>query len=88
VLRISELRAKEVISVLDGKRLGFIGDLEIDLEAGRVKGIVVPGAGKILGLFGRDNDIYIPWEKIVKIGVDVVLVDLPEETITYLEDEV
>lgn len=88
MLRISELRAKEVISVLDGKRLGFIGDLEIDLEAGRVKGIVVPGAGKILGLFGRDNDIYIPWEKIVKIGVDVVLVDLPEETITYLEDEV
>ena len=88
MLRISELRAKEVISVLDGKRLGFIGDLEIDLEAGRVKGIVVPGAGKILGLFGRDNDIYIPWEKIVKIGVDVVLVDLPGETITCLEDEV
>ena len=81
------MRTKEVISVLDGKRLGLIGDLEIDLVAGRVKGIVIPGGGKILGLFGRDNDIYVPWEKIVKIGVDVILVDLPVEDIAYIEDE-
>lgn len=73
--------------MLDGKRLGLIGDLEIDLTAGRVKGIIIPGGGKILGLFGRDNDIYVPWEKIVKIGLDVILVDLPAEDIACLEDE-
>ncbi|MBT9154241.1 MAG: hypothetical protein DDT39_00910 [Firmicutes bacterium] len=76
-----------MISVLDGKRLGLIGDLEIDLLGGRVKGIVIPGGGKVFGLFGRDNDIYIPWEKVVKIGVDVVLVDLPVEDMAYIEDE-
>jgi len=73
--------------VLDGKRLGLISDLEIDLVPGRVKGIIIPGGGKILGLFGRDNDVYVPWEKIVKIGLDVVLVDLPTDDIAYLEDE-
>ena len=31
-----ELRDKEVISVKDGRRLGFISDLEIDLCTGRV----------------------------------------------------
>ena len=70
LLRISDLRAREVINVIDGRRLGFIGDLDIDLESGRVRAIVVPGQGKLLGLFGRDNDVYIPWDKIVKIGED------------------
>lgn len=87
MLRVSDLRAREVINVLDGRRLGFIGDLDIDLEVGRIRGIVVPGQGKILGLFGRDNDIYIPWDKIVKIGLDVILVDLPSLETPYLEDD-
>lgn len=73
--------------MLDGKRLGLIEDLEIDLAAGRVKDIIIPGGGKLLGIFGRDNDVYVPWEKIVKIGLDVILVDLPTEDIACLEDE-
>lgn len=87
MLRISELKSKEVINVLDGRRLGFIGDLDIDLEAGRVRAIIVPGPGKLLGLFGRDEDVYIPWEKIARIGLDVILVDLPTTESTYIEDE-
>lgn len=87
MLRISDLRAREVINVIDGRRLGYIGDLDIDLEAGRVRAIVVPGHGRILGLFGRDNDVYIPWDKIVKIGEDVILVDMPSLETPYLDDE-
>ena len=87
LLRISDLRAREVINVIDGRRLGFIGDLDIDLESGRVRAIVVPGQGKLLGLFGRDNDVYIPWDKIVKIGEDVILVDVHTLDTPYLDDE-
>lgn len=87
MLRISDLRAREVINVIDGRRLGFIGDLDIDLESGRVRAIVVPGQGKLLGLFGRDNDVYIPWDKIVKIGEDVILVDIHTLDTPYLDDE-
>ena len=87
MLRISDLKTREVINMLDGRRLGYIGDLDIDLEVGRVRAIVVPGPGKLLGLFGRDNDVYIPWEKIVRIGIDVVLVDLPTVEIPYLDDD-
>lgn len=88
MLRISDLRAREVINVIDGRRLGFIGDLDVDLDTGRVRAIVVPGQSKLLGLFGRDNDHYIPWEKIVKIGADVILVDVPPGEMPYLDDEV
>lgn len=78
----SDLKVKEVINVMDGRRLGTITDLEIDLESGRLTAIVVPGTGKFLGLFGKNDDIVIPWDKIHKIGLDVILVEtnglLPE----------
>lgn len=76
MLKISELRLREVVNVLDGRRLGLIGDLDIDLTVGRVKGLIVPGQTRLLGLFGREEEVYIPWEQVVKIGADVILVEL------------
>jgi len=75
MLKTSDLKIKEVINVADGRRLGTITDIEIDLESGRLTAIVVPGTGKFLGLFGKNDDIVIPWEKIHKIGLDVILVE-------------
>ncbi|WP_215828770.1 YlmC/YmxH family sporulation protein [Pelorhabdus rhamnosifermentans] len=75
MLKTSDLKLKEIINVLDGKRLGTITDIEIDVESGRLTAIIVPGAGRFLGMFGRSEDIVIPWEKINKIGLDVILVE-------------
>ena len=86
MLRISDLRSREIINIIDGRRLGYIGDLDIDLEIGKIRAIIVPGPGKILSIFGRENDIYIPWEKVVKIGLDVILVDLPSQEMPYIEE--
>jgi len=82
-MRISELRLLDIVNVKDGRRLGPIKDLDLDMERGAVKGILVPGASRSWGFFGggRSEDIYIPWERVKKIGVDVILVDaqdLPE----------
>ncbi|WP_378952050.1 YlmC/YmxH family sporulation protein [Pelosinus sp. sgz500959] len=73
---VSDLKLKEVINVIDGKRLGGITDIEIDVASGRLTAIVVPGSGKFLGMFGRSEDVVIPWEKINKIGFDVILVEV------------
>ncbi|MGE5529422.1 MAG: YlmC/YmxH family sporulation protein [Patescibacteria group bacterium] len=73
----SELRAREVVNVLDGRRLGMTSDFEIDAETGAIRAIVVPGPGRFLWLFGRNDDIVIPWERIKKIGIDVILVEAP-----------
>lgn len=75
MIKTSDLKTKEVINVLDGKRLGAITDIEIDIESGRLTAIVVPGPGRFLGLFGRNDDIVVPWDKISKIGVDCILVE-------------
>ena len=72
----SDFRTKEVINVRDGRRLGNIIDMEFNLLEGRITAIVVPGASRFLGLLKEEDDLVIPWEKIKKIGDDVILVDV------------
>ncbi|MGE5632769.1 MAG: YlmC/YmxH family sporulation protein [Caulobacteraceae bacterium] len=75
MVKISEIKQKEVINVNEGRRLGVVYDVEIDMEKGHIDAIVIPGTGKLLGIFSKDNDIVINWDNIKKIGVDVILVD-------------
>jgi YlmC/YmxH family sporulation protein len=77
-MKLSDFQTKDVINIVDGKRLGQISDLEIDLRQGRIDAIVVPSYSKFLGLFGGGADLIIPWSNIVKIGMDVVLVKMEE----------
>ncbi|MCR4420019.1 MAG: YlmC/YmxH family sporulation protein [Clostridia bacterium] len=76
MVRASELRLRDVVNVRDGRRLGLIKDLELDVENGKVKAIILPGATRLLGLLGRAEDVVIPWEQIKRLGVDVILVEL------------
>ena len=73
--RIADLRYKEVISVADGSRFGYVGDMEIDLDSGQVRALVVPGRRRLFGLLGREEDRYIPWSAVRRFGEDIILVD-------------
>jgi len=86
-MKISEFQTKDVVNILDGRRLGQITDLEINLKLGQIDAIVVPGQGKFLGFFGGGNDLVIPWRNIIKIGKDVVLVRLEESLIQQPPNE-
>lgn len=77
-MRISEFQTKDVVNVANGKKLGNIGDIDIDLETGKIQSLIILGTGKVLGLFGREEETVIPWQNIVKIGADVILVRLHE----------
>ncbi|NLV37450.1 MAG: YlmC/YmxH family sporulation protein [Clostridiaceae bacterium] len=79
--RSSDFKQKEVVNISDGRRLGFVCDVEIDLEQGKVEAVVLPGVGRLFGLLGKESEFIIPWEKIVKIGEDIILVDLDERFI-------
>jgi len=41
--KISDLRVREVINIADGRKLGPIKDIDIDLEQGRISAIILPG---------------------------------------------
>ena len=77
--KFTDLHCKEVICVGDGRRLGFISDVLIQLPKGEVTAIVVPGRNKLGGLGPPRDDFVIPWGKILRIGPDIVLVDIEPE---------
>ena len=60
---INSLRDKEVINVCDGRRLGYIFDVEINAALGSVVAIVVLFDCRVFG-FGKCEELIIPWDKI------------------------
>ncbi|MBU9712434.1 YlmC/YmxH family sporulation protein [Evansella tamaricis] len=73
MLKISDIQSKDIVNLSDGRLLGHISDLDINLNTGRVEAIIL-GGGRMMNLFNREEEVIIPWKNIVKIGSDVVLV--------------
>lgn len=72
-----ELRCKQVINTVDGKCLGRITDIIFDIGTACILGFIVPQSeGGFLGLFKGNKDLFIPYDCVCKIGVDVILVDI------------
>ena len=76
-MSLSELRTKDVVNIDTGRKLGKVMDIEFSVCDGCVQAIVVPGDFKLGSLFkGEKNGLVIPWERITRIGDDVILVQL------------
>ena len=71
-----ELRCKEVVNVVDGRRLGHIIDVVFNLATACVSGIVVPGEKSFWNVFKNGAEFFIPFNQIVKIGEDTILVQI------------
>ena len=70
---INDLRDKDVINICDGRKLGCVDDVEVDVNSGRLVAIIVPCDGRLFG-FGRSKNLVILWDSIEKIGDDTILV--------------
>jgi len=75
-ISFSSLRCKDVINICDGKNLGNITDIIIDTCCGRLIGIVVPNNKSFFNFFKNNNELFIPYNRICKIGKDIILVDI------------
>ena len=74
ICRIDELKNKQVVCISDGCVLGYISDVELDTSKGTLTSIVIYGKLRFFGLFGREEDIVIPFDEIKVIGAETVLV--------------
>ena len=70
-----DFREKEVVNVCDGRRLGCVSEVEFNVCDGKLTAIVVPSGNGTFG-FGCKEKIVIPWERIERIGEDVILVNV------------
>lgn len=71
-----DLREKDVINIFDGKKFGKVCDLEVDVKIGKVDVIVVLVLFFVGNIFFKEKDYVILWDKIKKIGEDVILVEI------------
>jgi YlmC/YmxH family sporulation protein len=80
-LRLSELGGKEIVDVKKAERLGVLGqtDLEIDERTGQIKALVIPSV-KWFGMKRQGGELRVPWQQIKKIGTDMVIVDIADES--------
>ena len=78
-MRISDLKQKEVINICDCKRLGYVGDVDFDMDTGRLLAIIVPGPGCFCGFLVREKEYIIPYSDICQVGRDIILVKVDLE---------
>lgn len=77
VLSYKELRKRDVVNIADGRSFGKITDLKLDFPCATLKGITVCDRNRrgLCGLWCK-NEIFIDEKQIVRIGGDVILVNI------------
>jgi YlmC/YmxH family sporulation protein len=76
-MRLSDLQDKDVVNVLDGRKIGNIIDISIS-EKGNMIGLIVEKNKFFSSFFSASGEVEIRWDHIIKIGEDVILVEMKE----------
>ena len=77
-MNLSDLQDKELIDISSGRRIGNIIDIIISRK-GEVQKLVLEDKKNNRKIFGSSKEeITISWNKIIKIGDDIILVDSNE----------
>ena len=71
---LSELQNKDIVSIIDGKKIGNIVDINIG-NNGVIVSLIVQKSKFNINIFKGNSDEEIKWNQIKKIGEDVILVD-------------
>ncbi len=74
MITLSSLQMKDIVYIEDGTKIGNLTDIEINVDIGKIINLVVATKTKVFGMFGESREIVIPWEHVIKIGHDVILV--------------
>ncbi|CQR47780.1 PRC-barrel domain protein [Paraliobacillus sp. PM-2] len=74
MVTLTNMQLKEIILVESGEKIGMIVDLDINEEKGIITHLIVAAKNKVIPLFGKQEEIIIPWKDIVTVGSDVILI--------------
>ncbi len=81
-----DLKQKEVINCKDCKRIGCVADIEINPSTGQICALIVPAPIRFFSCFSKTEKYWISFEHVVRIGPDIILVDVCLENVT-MKDE-
>ena len=72
-MNLSDLQNKDIINVLDGKKIGNIIDARFNILNGQIEKLIVEPSKSLFSL--KNSSIEIDFNKIKKIGEDVILIE-------------
>ena len=73
-MRLSELQHKDIVN-LDGKKIGNIIDVKLNQD-GTLISLVIETQKTLFRIGSKENEAGISWDKIQRIGEDVILVKI------------
>lgn len=85
--KISDFQSKDIVNIADGKKLGSIHDLEVDIETGQIHAIYVSNHSRWSSMFQRDDEVRVAWSQIRSIGKDIIFVELTKLSTIFAENE-
>lgn len=68
-----DLRQKKVIDIDTGEQIGYIRDMDIDFDSGKILSVTIPKSG-FSGLLHDFKGTTVAWEEVVAIGSEYILV--------------
>ena len=72
-MNLSDLQNKDLINMIDGKKIGNIIDAKFNIETGYIEKLIIEPSKSLFSL--KNNAIEIEYQNITKIGEDVILVN-------------
>ena len=72
------LMERQVVNIADGRCLGNLKDIELNLWTGSIEALILPALHGFWHRLQHTGELSISWDKVVRVGVDVILVDAPE----------
>lgn len=75
-MTFTDLKQKDVVNICDGRRLGKPIDLVLG-DTACVEALVVPSGSGFLNLLRQEKEgCLVPWDRVLRIGSDVILVEV------------
>lgn len=82
-----ELIDKDIINVKNGENIGRFSDIEIDIKKGKVTALYIEDKNtKLFSFFNKAKSMVINWEEIVKIGLDVIVVNYESDNVRIAKE--
>ena len=74
-----DLADKDVVNIKNGEIMGRFDDVEIDVKIGKITAFYIEEASKFMGVLGKTKPRRIKWEEILKMGMDVIIVNVDDD---------
>ena len=74
-----DIAEKDVVNIKNGEIMGRFDDVEIDTRKGKIMAFYIEEASRFMGMLGKTKPKRVKWEEILKIGMDVIIVNVDED---------